>query len=344
MQLRKTKPVIIVLSVFLIVTTILCVFQLKLIIAEKWNSYALKTQNIASALIYETKALKHNPNNPIYYANMGSFYTKADSLEFSFLFKNKLEVNVQNIDSAIIYFCKAIELTDRDWLFNLNLSLLLSAKGLYFEAEHIMKTCVQRGYVEYPLFAVLGVISERNGDIVAAMEWYVKTIISYPAVIDSKFFIELSARNTTLANNSVIEAERQLEIEYNKTKDPLLAAKLGKLKMFFRNYYSAELLLNVALTQLPTLDRPWYYLGCIAEEKNDTVKALECFNMAVVLDPTDILPLKKISQYDKKYESRLIWMQQYKLSELSFNISKRYGAEYTSEPFVILGFENYLKP
>lgn len=344
MKLKKNKPVTIVLLAFFITSMVLCYFQLKLIVAVKWNSYALKTSDIAYALRYERRALKNDANNPIYYANMGFLYAKADSLNCSSFFEKRRDVYTHYTDSAINCFNKAIELSEGDWLFNLNLALLLLVKGQNIEAEHVMNTSTQRGYVEYPAFTLLGILSERNGDSILAMEWYTKTIIISPAILDSRFFIDLSARRITLANNSVIEAERHLENEYNETGDPLLAAKLGKLKMYFQNYDSAELLLNAALAQLPTLNRPWYYLGRIAEEKNDSVKALKCFRMAANLDPSDILPLLKMSYYDKKYESQLNWMLQYKLSEQSFNLTESYGAKSIDEPYVLSGFEDYIHP
>lgn len=344
MKLKKNKPVTIILLAFFITSMVLCCFQLKLIVAGKWNSYALKTSDTASALRYERRALKNDANNPIYYANMGIFYAKADSLNCTYFFEKQREVYTQYTDSAINCFNKAIELAEGDWLFNLNIAFLFLVKGQDIEAEHIMNTSMQREYVEYPVFTLLGILSERNGDSIAAMDWYAKTIIISPAIVDSRFFIDLYARRNTLANNSVIEAERHLENEYNETGDPILAAKLGKLKMYFQNYDSAELLLNAALVQLPSLNRPWYYLGCIAEEKNDSVKALKCFRMAANLDPSDILPLRKMSYYDKKYESQLNWMLQYKLSEQSFNLTERYGAKSIGEPYVLSGFEDYINP
>lgn len=335
----------IVIIILCVVCTWLCTIHIKGIIADKCNSSAFDKFDFEKAIDLEDRAISLNPNNPLYYANKGCILVMLDSINPSCFIDSMLSPDkFFYLDSAIECFRKAVKIMPNDWLFNMNLSSLLYLNGDVEEAISILEACISDSYVDYSLYVLLGLMYEKTGEDGNASDCYVQSIIRFPAILDSRFMSELVERNMVMADSVVEIVDIRMEVIFFDSGDPIIAAKLGKIKMYEKCYDQADSLFEYALNMLPTLNRPWYYLGCIAEEKNDSVKALKCFRMAANLDPSDILPLRKMSYYDKKYESQLNWMLQYKLSEQSFNLTERYGAKSIGEPYVLSGFEDYINP
>jgi len=281
----------------LILRTILLIylFVVGLIQTRNWystvlNNKACSTKDSKLAEKYFSKAIKLNSTNPLIFANMGLFYMKSDSTISINIFRKGVKLSSPNLNRALYYFIQAQRINPNDSRFCLNLGFLYSMKGEDSKGISFLERTINLSNNNYASLC-LGLIYERKGQLSNAKNLFVKSIASAPEIIESQFFRDLESRDSVFSNLILESAKKQLSINYLKTKDPLIQAKLGKVLLSLHDITKAKTLLNGVSKLMPNLNRPWLYLGYIAELEHDSVTAKRYYQKAQVLDETDSLSI-----------------------------------------------------
>ena len=183
-------------------------------------------------------------------------------------------------------------------------------------------------------------ILENKGDQGRAKEAYVRAIMQTPIVLESRFFRDLVGRDEDFAND-VRESAFVKTIElYEQNPTPLLEASLGE-QAFLAGKNKAAFWLQDALSRQPSMNRPWLFLGRLADEDGRKEEALACFEKSVKLDESDALSQFFLAVHRK---SSLFQAEQYRdmLSyEMRGDVAYRWKAAIMSPFLIIPGLEEY---
>jgi tetratricopeptide (TPR) repeat protein len=145
----------------------------------------------------------------------------------------------------------------------------------------------------------LGIFYECDGRSGGATEHYAHAIRLSPDLLDSEFFRSLQKRSPEIAARSLTGAEQQLEMMISGNPDVKFQARLAKIELAAGHLQKAKELLTQVINKLPNLGRPRLYLGDIYGREGDTTKMLECYSVALKIDPTDFLIDARMGSYLK---------------------------------------------
>lgn len=251
---------------------ILSIFQIEYMYADILNSKACKASNIRNSIDFEEKAMKLNPHNPVYNANLGYLYFQLDSNRY--------------INESILNFKIALNKSNRDYLFLLNLGFLYYVKGNMAEAKDCFVEIKDKIDDFYSLI-FLGCIYENSNEIDSAKKLYTQSLLVSPNIARSYFYDDLRSRNKKLADDCLITAIEVLKKAYEKNGDLIIASKLASLLLDNNCLEDAEKILNMTLVELPNLSKAWCNFGRIYLTKKDSSKALISFIKAVLMNPLD---------------------------------------------------------
>lgn len=314
--------------------------------AEKKSVYSSKVESIDKSLSLASRAVKQNKRNPLYQLNMCCLYAMADSLDsdlFSMMFQDK-EIIVSHVNSLSELLKELYTTHPCEPIFSLNYSLSLILVGDYSNALDILMPFANGENSTREILLVSGLLSEKQERKEDALKYYSKAISQYGDIIESRFYINLKQRNPDLARQSFFNAIDSLRMNYENSHNPMIAALLGKLYYNSGDIGKAEQLLKYALEELPTLNRTWYYLGCIEEKRGKKGTSLEYYKKSYELDETDILPLTKMAEYDDLLKDRLSFLKLYSVSYQTYRLKKVYGGQSINYPYIISDLEKYFSP
>ncbi len=311
--------------------------------AEKKNLYACSVTDMEKSVALEKKAIKLNELNPLYKLNLCCFYAKLDSID-SDLFKslaaggNRNERLDYSLDELVgdIY-----SMFPYEPVFALNYSLNAMMKGHYAAALEVLEPFAGESYSTREVLLVTGWLNELTGNRDAAAYYFSKAIERFTDITESRFFADLRRNDSALAEQSLTTAVKKLKDEYDRTEDPLVAARLGKLYYTMGDLDKSESLMEWVLREMPSLNRTWYYLGCIKEARGDEDLALEYFKRSYKLDETDVLPIQKLVEKEVLKKYRMDMMAQYSASDQSFRLEKLYGGNPIRFPYIVSDLEQY---
>ena len=314
------------------------------IIAEK-SGRGIMTDNLVLLTEKEKGALKYNKYNPLYRLNIGCFYAQMDSINSDelkqIMFKEKL--NLHYIDSSLIYLKEAYLMYPDEPVFALNYSLAELFKGNTVKSIDVLKSFedIEDNILE--LQCVLGLEYEITGNDDMATYVYSSAVTEFPVVLWSDFFEDLKKRDSLMAFSVLDTAANNLEALYDRTNDPIVASKMGIIAYALGEREKAERLMMEAVNNLPSLNRPWYYLGLISEEKGDMKTALMHFKKSYSLDRNDQLPLKKLVAYEEEDAQLLILQKQNRKSEQGYRLKRIFGGRVIENPFFVSDLNEYCR-
>ena len=337
MKCLKYKRSFIVQVVLWAMISVFGFFQIQNSYADRLNNKACRIDSFYISKNYLEQAIRINPNNPLYYANLGLLYAQSDSSLSISNFISGFIIESAALDSAITYFEQSVSIGNNESMFMLNLGLLYALKGEYIKALTYINDSQSSSDIYLLSF---GILQEHVNNREVAKDLYVNALYQYPGLLDSHFYSDLKLRDSLLAEFVLCETEKLLTEEYLFSEDPIIAAKLGKIKLYLQKIDEAEILLNKATSELPSLNRPWLYLGNISELRGDTITAIEYYKKAEVLDFSDILPLFYLSRYDKRSAEKIELMREHLVTTQSFILQSKYNILLVKPKFVI---RDYMK-
>jgi putative inorganic carbon (hco3(-)) transporter len=353
-KLNSTKKVIILLS-------ILCSLILFLAIAvssmqkEKGESLIisfidqLNQKNYIEAERNIGTAIRVSPDNAYYWACKGLLAERALQRKFNankFLTGNIIFTGgeMEQINRAIASFGKALVLNPVDDGYYHNLGWLYAFTQDKIKAEYYFRQAIQidRTNAIYPIS--LGLIMEKNGRKDCADEEYCITLCRIPNLLDSPFFSDLKKRRPGESEKIVINAIQFLEKKFQQTNDLMIAAKLAKFYLFLGQIEKSVILLERVTKELPSLSRPWLYLGDVYQMKDKENEMIQCYQKSAFLDSTDLFPIFRLAQfYDRQnqdynaiqYYTRLLNVSSVHYSVHASRVSRMYRSTYKDDKCVV---------
>lgn len=324
-------------SAVLALTFMVCVGRLRL--AERNNRKAVieavsKPEESMSRL---EKAMDMDGRNPVYPFNLSLLLAGRENLSVEDFLSGEPK-SVPDIVFSMLE--KAVLLSSDEPVFLLNLAIANCLRGNRDAALSQLEPLVKQEYCWSPVRIVYGMMLENKGDRERAKEVYVRAIMQTPIVLESRFFRDLIGRDEDLAND-VRESAFTKTIElFEQNPTPLVEASLGE-QAFLAGKTDAACWLQDALSRQPSMNRPWLFLGRLADEDGRKEDALACFKKSVKLDDSDALSHFFLAVHK---ESSLFHAERYRdmLSyEMRGDVSYRWKAAIMSPFLIIPGLEEY---
>lgn len=230
------------------------------------------------------KAHRLDPSNPVYMFNLELQSIGAQETVSA----NELAAGetVTFPDTVLLAFDK---LPTLEPVFLLNQALIEGLSGNWEAGLLRLEPIVRRSFCWTPIRLVYGLGQEAAGNRNLAQKAYIQAIVQSPVTLDSPFFNELSERDSTLARDAKWGALTEARSKLEETPTPLSRALLGEMEYYAGHREAAGQLLSDALAEQPSMNRPWLFLGRIAEEDGDIEKAAEYYEKASLLDREDAL-------------------------------------------------------
>lgn len=341
--MKSNNRISIAVLILGIIFETICFFHIKQNNIDKWNIKAYNSNNIYKSIDYETASLRQGFINPLYMMNLGCLYARADSINIGNIKSifDGVECDYRYYDSVYHYISGSYLMFPEEPIFALNYSLVLILKGDLDSANDVLRPFANNPYTTREVMLVYGLINEFIGNSRDALSYYSKAIARYSDITDSQFFFDLRERDSVLAELSMADAVNELMNQYDKTQDPLVAARLGKMYYSLGDLDSAEIMLNRALAELPSLNRSWYYMGCIREEKGDMDAALEYYMRSYKLDEGDLLPVYKLVENNILDSGKMNYIKRYSVSNQSYRMDKIFGGMPVRFPYIVSDLEQY---
>lgn len=330
--------------VFCVFFSFLSVKRLSFIIAEKSSSYIAPGDQLALAE-GDKEASRIDKYNPLYRLNIGCCYAHVDSIDSNSipqLFKGKKSY-FHHLDSITKYLEEAYFMFPDEPVFALNYSITELLKGNTKQSIKVLEPFLDVEDNSLELLCILGLEYEIEGQYEKATELYAQALSYFPELSRSDFLKDLRDRDSILTAIVFKKAVTKLKIQYEKTEDPIVASKIGSLMYEMGDWNQAEMYLNKALSDLPSLNRPWYYLGLIWENRGDDETALSYYMKSYKLDKNDILPLKKLVLYGVLEPTLLDNTRQIKTSKQSYRLVRVFGGKVVRFPFILTDLEYYCR-
>lgn len=324
-------------SAVLALTFMVYVWQLRL--AERNNRKAVieAVSNPEESMSRLEKAMDMDGRNPVYPFNLSLLLAGRENLSVEEFLSSEPKAVPDTVFSMLE---KAVLLSSDEPVFLLNLAIANCLRGDLDVALSQLGPLVGQEYCWSPVRIVYGMILENKGDRESAKEAYVRAIMQSPIVLESRFFRDLVGRDADFAND-VRESAFIKTIElYEQNPTPLLEASLGE-QAFLAGKKEAAFWLQDALSRQPSMNRPWLFLGRLADENGRKEEALSCFEKSVKLDESDALSQFFLAVHK---ESSLFHAERYRdmLSyEMRGDVSYRWKAAITSSFLIIPGLEEY---
>lgn len=307
--------------------------------ARRLNIKAINCSDNTMRIDIFLHAIDINPRNPIYYINSSSAYALSDTNSFFELFLQGKRIESEVLNHALWYAQKALQIDSTNVLFCQIASIICCLKGNVISAKSLLEC-----HNDKMSLIIKGIMAENDFLIDEALCYYSRALAIAPDIVHSRFFKDLSIRNNSLATCVIANAADLLEEEYGVTQSVIVLAKMGKIMLVAGDLNKACDILCDVVRQLPNMNRPYLYLGNIAEARNDTLLALEYYETATMLDKTDLLALYYLNKLkDKKSESIVNYIKERKIVTIQYSTSYIYNARLMNNKFVD-GIKDYISP
>lgn len=309
--------------------------------SERNNVKAVQKAEIMpeEALEYLQKAVRLNPDNPVIHLNLGLLYSYGHN-EYSidnFIKQQRSSVS----DLTVAEFEKAVYYSENEPIPVLNLAIANAIQGKETEAIQLLKPLVKQNFCWLPVRVLYGLLQERQECMDMARDALTEAVLQTPIVMESQFFYDLRERNECLAKAIIEGAKQSAQCEYQTTENPLATAILGEIEFIEGNVEIAEKYLKEAVSALPSMNRPWLFLGRIEDTRGNKKLALDYYNKAAQLDKYDALPVYFKAKIEGKAAVVAEQMQPLLSLEPRRDMRGRYGTSTMMEPLIMPDFERY---
>ena len=172
-----------------------------------------------------------------------SFLKESDKNLTSIVYNNKKDIQFQNYKAVIRFYlgereaaiCQLENLVSR---FPHNTSYHLNLANMYY----------------------------LDGKWKSAVSHYAEAIMLSPSILESEVWCQFAVHNEGLVSKINACVEKFIS---SKPKNPILLAKYGKIWYIWNNDVYAKNFLQQAITLLPNLEMPWFYLLEIAKHEGN---------------------------------------------------------------------------
>lgn len=310
-------------------------------VAARNNSKALQRADMfpGEACAYMIKAARFNPNNPVAHLNLGLLYSsQTDGITLENFLNNK---QIAIPDSTATEFEKAVALSVNEPIPLMNLAFVSVFIGDNSRALRLLEPLIGQEFCWSPVRILYGIILENQGVYDKALKTYADAVASAPIILESRFFSDLEKRDSLMAMAVIVNAKSAVLQEYSRNGNPLNTAVLGEIEYMDGDVDNAVKHLEEALEALPSMNRPWLFLGRIEETRGNNDAALECYEKAVRLDEHDALPVYFKARAEGKASVMAEQMMHLLSLEQRHDLRRRYGVISMTNPLMVKEFERY---
>ena len=305
------------------------------------------------------QAVARAPGNAYYLAGQGLLFARLSRQKFNsaaFL-GNKLthgEEELKEIAAAAHLYQQALALNPLDDGHYHNLGWLYAIQQQREQALRSFQQAISIDGSIAVYHVSLGLLREQGGEQVETCDEYARAIRLSPDIVDSQFFRDFIARSPEAAGRVISQSISDLEEQLRQSPSPILKGKLGKLYLHANLLEKASALLKEAVTELPSLPRPWANLGIIYERQGNEAAMWECYRRAALLSPSDAQSWSKLGYLHDRSNNKQdainsytqavnAWMNM--MSEHAGRTSRIYQARFiVSDDVVPNGFLAYCNP
>lgn len=256
------------------------------------------------------RALAFSPENAYYAAGEGllSFRTSQRQFDPADFLKLRLtlsEEEFKGIADAAQHYRRTLALNPLEDNNYHNLGWLYALQQQREQSLRCFRQAVALDGSVAMYHLSLGLLYEQGGEDEAAYRAYERAVRLSPAVLDSPFFRDLSARAPEAAERIIRDSISHLEEQARQTPSPIVKGKLGLLYLRANRPDEASAALKEAVTQLPGLSRPWHNLGAVSERRGDEAAMTDYYRRAAFLDAGDSVAWAKLGEvYDRQDNKR----------------------------------------
>jgi tetratricopeptide (TPR) repeat protein len=200
------------------------------------------------------------------------------------------------LSDAIDYYKKALKLSKNDDFYLYSLGYLYCLTGNNDQGLKFINKAIEIEPNVAIYHIVKGLILEKSeSSILQAFNEYKTSLILSPELINSCFYKDFSQRFPVRKQQIIDEAIK--ELYKSEMNNPINEAKLGSLYLSNEQTDSAFNILSRVTKVIPNINRPWFYLGNIYRQRNDTINMVLCYKRAAFLDYGDVLPVAALADY-----------------------------------------------
>jgi tetratricopeptide (TPR) repeat protein len=281
-----------------LVTVIVLIYSIKIgyaefMILDASNYYSKAVEFLFSNRAHDAQdmmkaAIQLTPENAYYWSLYGLSIERVNGNEFQLDDAGATHRIFPQMDEVQEAYEKARQLNPKDDCFEHNLAWLEFMKGNTARAmEHIAKAQANDGrnainYISAGLFLESG-----HGNYERVAREYAHALWLEPSIMDSELFGKLSERDPGMMRQALEIALHHLEGLQKEDRNPIIAARLGKLYLHNGDMEHSRDNLHFAAECLPNLSRPWLSLSRIEYQTGNLARADEYLARARILDPND---------------------------------------------------------
>jgi tetratricopeptide (TPR) repeat protein len=312
-------------------------------------------ENFDSAINYINKTINNSKSNALYESCLGLTLERKMSKIKDFDFIEEFgftPIDRELLTRSISKYKRACDINPYDAFYLNNLGWLYFMENQTDSAIN----CISKAITIDPTIALFhiskGLMIEKD-DVEMAFAEYKSALILSPDILDSRFFNNLKNKFSEKSSILINQVYNELHILQKQKNSPIIKARMGKVMLELNKVDSAYYIFKEVTSELPNLNRPWYYLGLICEKKGMTIDMLVYYQKSIYLDFKDYLPKYELAKYydgvndvrNAQYYHRITrkcWSD--KLSEHSFRSKKIYYLETVKDDIIPNGFYQYIIP
>jgi len=257
-------------------------------------------------------------------------------LEHENISVDNLNDGKHSMDSALCHFGKAYEILPNHEYTRFCYSLANYCVSNYEMIDSILGLEWISAECSF-LQSLVAMKKESVDDLVCVITNF---IINRPDAIESLFVADLSEYDSVAVQKSILASCRQLKRQWSDSQDPIIGAKLAKILLSIGDCQQAKRIFEQVVTLMPNMNRPWFYLACIAYNEGDDSLAYSYLNRSEFFDGND--PLPKILRAVLLGQARPQKMHWQFSSHL--RLVQAYDSRMPRNAIIIDGLNEYLHP
>jgi tetratricopeptide (TPR) repeat protein len=191
-----------------------------------------------------------------------------------------------SLEKSKKYLLEAYQHNPQDPMIKYNLSVIFKLDNNRDMSLRMLRELIKK----YPNNSVyqIGLFTQlyEDGKTKESLPYFVSAIKNNPNLLETPMWRNFQT-NDSLHANAIVKKLKD-DLLCIDRKDPVLSAKYGKILLCLGDTLSAKSFLLSAVSQLPSLTKPWYYMSCIAYAENNIQEGDMFLRKAQFLNLNDI--------------------------------------------------------
>lgn len=269
--------------------------------------------------------------NVVELLNQGIEHTRLTNIEV-----DSMEDCEIGMDSALYYFDKAYQLLPHHNYTRYCNALACYCLSKYGEADSILSS----DWISAECSFLQSLIAIHSNDTSRLIDIVAKFIVNKPDAIESQFVYNIKKIDSTIVEKALQVSKKQLAEEWQSTNNPIVGAWFAKVLLSLGDKQAAKHIFEQIIGIMPNMNRPWFYLACMAFNERDTLKAYSYLETSRALDVNDpLLDVLDSVISGNRYSKKMRWVY-----SSHVNLMQAYNVGMPNSAIIIKGLNEYLHP